>query len=130
MDVQPPRVIPVELDRRPDETAVRKHFNSAFEETTLEPTLERLGVSHVVLAGAATNWCIRATAYAALERGYDVTLLEDAHTTRATELRGGRRIEAEGMVDDLNIAMQWLAYPGRRNATARAADMLFGSAPA
>jgi hypothetical protein len=46
----------------------------------------KLGATHVVLAGAATNWCIRATAYGALERGYDLTLVKDAHTTETMEL--------------------------------------------
>ncbi len=47
------------------EALIHKHFNSAFENTTLEATLAGLGVSHLVLAGASSNWCIRATAYAA-----------------------------------------------------------------
>lgn len=118
-----------ELDPRAGEVAVRKHFNSAFEQTSLEESLERLGIAHLVLAGAATNWCIRATAYAALERGYDLTLLEDAHTTRSVDLADGRRIDAEGMVDDLNLAMRWLAYPGRRSAVAPAARVDFGAHP-
>ena len=62
--------------------------------------------------------CIRATAYAALERGYDLTLVKDAHTTANTDLGNGKMIEAMGIVADLNIAMTWLAYPGRVNGTA------------
>ena len=68
------------------EAVFHKQFNSAFEQTALESHLDALGVSHIVLAGAATNWCIRATAYAALERGYDLTLLADAHTTETMTL--------------------------------------------
>ena len=114
------------------EALIHKGFNSAFEQTGLEAELERLAATHVVLAGASTNWCIRATAYAALERGYDLTLLGDAHSTRATPLEDGRSIAAADLVNDLNIAMQWLAYPGRRNATATAATVDFtqpGGAP-
>ena len=33
-----------------------------------------------------TNWCIRATAYGALERGYDLTLVKDADTTASVDL--------------------------------------------
>jgi nicotinamidase-related amidase len=40
----------------------------------------RLGATHIALAGAATNWWIRATAYGALDRGYDLTLTRDAHS--------------------------------------------------
>jgi nicotinamidase-related amidase len=64
-----------ELVPAPGETRIRKKFNSSFEQTDLGATLARSGVSHIVLAGAQTNWCIRATAYGALERGYDLTLL-------------------------------------------------------
>lgn len=75
--------------------------------------------------GAATNWCIRATAYAALERGYDLTLVGDAHTTRDTPLANGVVLSAQDMVNDLNLAMSWLSYPGRRNTVANAAQVVF-----
>ena len=81
-----------------------------------------------MLAGAATNWCIRATAYAALERGYDLTLIEDAHTTGTMTLDDGTTIEAAGVVRELNIAMTWLSYPGRTNGTAKAEQVDFAAA--
>src|ERR1700678_1707855 len=52
-----------ELLPGPGEPLIHKRFNSSFEQTVLEEELARLGITHVVLAGAATNWCIRATAY-------------------------------------------------------------------
>lgn len=107
------------------EPRIHKHFNSSFEQTTLSEELAALEVSHIVLAGAATNWCIRATAYAALDRGYDLTLVSDAHTTGTIELESGITIEAATIVQELNIAMQWLSYPGRTNATARAEQIDF-----
>jgi nicotinamidase-related amidase len=109
-----------ELVPAPGEPLIPKRFNSGFEDTALEATLAALEVSHIVLAGAATNWCIRATAYAALERGYYLTLVADAHTTDDQTLGDGTVIAAEQVVRDLNTAMTWLQYPGRRNATARA----------
>lgn len=112
------------------ETLIAKQFNSAFEQTALEAELERLGASHIVLAGASTNWCIRATAYAALERGYDLTLVGDAHTTSDMDLGDGRSVQAEQVIADLNTAMQWLRYPGRRNAVAQTATLDFGTLPA
>lgn len=112
-----------ELVPREGETLVHKRFNSAFEDTELESVLAKLGAAHIVLAGAATNWCIRATAYGALDRGYDLTLVKDAHTTESMELDDGSRIEAARVVDELNIAMKWLSYPGRTNATATAEEV-------
>ena len=110
------------------EPLIHKHFNSSFELTALEAELARLGANHIVLAGAATNWCIRATAYAALERGYDLTLIEDAHTTGTMKLDDGTTIEAAGVVRELNIAMTWLSYPGRTNGTAKAEQVDFAAA--
>jgi nicotinamidase-related amidase len=103
------------LQRAAGEALVAKHHNSSFEQTTLDGLLAGLGVSHLVLAGAATNWCIRATAYGALERGYDLTLVGDAHTTGSVDLPDGSRIEAASVVADLNMTMRWLSYPGRHN---------------
>ena len=116
-----------ELVPAADELRIYKRYNSAFEETPLEPELARLGATHIVLAGAATNWCIRAAAYAALERGYDLTLVSDAHTAGAIDRGNGTCVEAEGMVDDLNLAMTWLDYPGRKSATSKADEIVFAS---
>lgn len=107
------------------EPLIHKHFNSSFEQTTLEAELAALGATHITLAGAASNWCIRATAYGALERGYDLTLVKDAHTTDSMVLVDGARIEAASVIQELNIAMTWLSYPGRTNGTAGAADVDF-----
>ncbi len=117
-----PELVPAEGEAR-----IHKHFNSSFEQTPLEDELAKLVATHIALAGAATNWCIRATAYAALERGYDLTLIEDAHTTDTIALDDGTRIEAADVVKELNIAMTWLSYPGRKNGTAKAEAIDFAS---
>lgn len=119
-----PELVPVD-----GETRIHKRFNSSFEQTPLDAELAAQGVTHVVLAGAMTNWCIRATAYAALERGFDLTLVGDAHTTASITLEGGGAIEAAHLVQDLNIAVRWLNYPGRRNATVPAAAVDFSQPP-
>lgn len=116
-----------ELVPNEDEAIIPKQFNSAFEQTALENYLAEIGASRIFLAGAATNWCIRATAYAALERGYDLTLIEDAHTTETIELGNGDRIAARDIIRDLNIAMTWLSYPGRTNQTISANQLDFSS---
>jgi nicotinamidase-related amidase len=115
-----PELVPAE-----GEPLIHKHFNSSFEQTTLEDRLAGLGATHIVLAGAATNWCIRATAYGALDRGYDLTLVEDAHTTETIELGGDATIDAVDIVRELNIAMTWVSYPGRKNGAATAEEVDF-----
>ncbi|HEX7157027.1 MAG TPA: isochorismatase family protein, partial [Burkholderiaceae bacterium] len=116
-----------ELAPADGEPRVHKRFNSSFEETALEQELARLGATHIALAGAATNWCIRATAYGALDRGYDLTLIKDAHTTGTIERDDGTRIEAANIVDELNVAMTWLSYPGRANGTATVDEVDFST---
>lgn len=116
-----------ELAPREGEPLIHKQFNSSFEQTALDEELARLGATHIALAGASTNWCIRATAYGALDRGYDLTLIADAHTTETMELDNGTRIEAANVVRELNIAMTWVRYPGRRNGTARVEELDFAT---
>lgn len=116
-----------ELVPAADEPIIQKQYNSSFEQTELEEELAKLGATHLVLAGAATNWCVRATAYGALDRGYDLTLIEDGHTTGAMELENGTRIEAANVIDELNTVMTWVSYPGRTNGTAKADEVDFAT---
>ncbi len=117
-----PELVPAE-----GEPLIHKRFNSSFEQTPLEDHLAKFGATHIVLAGAATNWCIRATAYGALDRGYDLTLVKDAHTTGMIELDDGARIEAAAIVQELNIAMTWVSYPGRTNGIAASEEVDFAT---
>ena len=117
-----------ELAPAEGELRIHKHFNSSFEQTTLEQALASIGATHITLAGAATNWCIRSTAYGALERGYDLTLLSDAHTTQSITMDDGTVIDASTIIRELNIAMTWLSYPGRTNTTAKVDEARFSSA--
>ena len=119
-----------ELAPAAHELLIHKNYNSSFEHTLLDDELSKLGATHIVLAGCATNWCIRSTAYGALERGYDLTLVKDAHTTKTMELENGTKLDAATLVQDLNIAMTWLSYPGRKNTTAKAEELVFEGAGA
>ena len=108
------------------ETRIYKRYSSAFEETPLEQELARFGATHVVVAGAMSTWCVRAACYAALDRGYDLTLVKDAHTTDSMTRADGSVIDARGIVDDLNIAMTWLDYPGRKTQALTVDELAFG----
>lgn len=118
------QIVP-ELSPQVDDAIIQKYYNSSFEETSLEETLTNLGVTRIVLAGAATNWCIRATGYAALERGYDLTLIADGHTTGDLELENGTTIPAEHIIQDLNTVMDWVTYPGRESRVFKAHAVQF-----
>ncbi|MFC1996585.1 isochorismatase family protein [Chloroflexota bacterium] len=117
-----PELLPAEGEMR-----IFKQYNSAFEETSLEESLTQLGATHIILAGAATNWCIRATAYGALERGYDLTLIKDAHTTETMELEKDVTINAKDIIRELNVVMTWISYPQRASKTLSVEDLDFPS---
>ncbi len=97
----------------PNETKIYKQFNSAFENTSLEQNLKDLSISQIIVCGAATNWCIRSTVFAAIERGYDLILIQDAHSTVDAQLAEGHRIPAEHIVSEFNSTLGWLSYPNR-----------------
>ena len=50
---------------------------SGFEETELERVLRRRDVERLTVVGLATDYCVRATALDALDRGFDVTVDRD-----------------------------------------------------
>jgi nicotinamidase-related amidase len=70
-----------ELRRNDAEPLVHKSFGDSFEDTDLETWLAKAGVGRLMVAGAQTDACIRSTIHGAFVRGYDVTLVGDAHTT-------------------------------------------------
>jgi nicotinamidase-related amidase len=74
------RIVP-ELSRADGEPLVEKSYADSFEETSLESVLSDLGVGRLVVAGAQTDECVRSTLHGAVVRGYDTTLVSDAHTT-------------------------------------------------
>jgi nicotinamidase-related amidase len=102
-----------ELQPQPGEPRVNKKYRSSFEETALEEVLAGLGVGALVICGAQTNNCVRHTLHSALERGYDVTLVEDAHTTSDSDWDTGP-ILAALTIDEQNRSCLGYDLPGRR----------------
>ena len=101
-----------ELEPAATETKIRKLYPSSFEATDLESVLEQLGVGHLYVSGAETNNCVRHTSHSAIERGYDVTLISDAHTTTGFEW-GGYVVDAARVIDEQNINFLQKELPGR-----------------
>jgi nicotinamidase-related amidase len=65
----------------PEDSVIRKHHPDAFHGTDLQQRLETLGVSHLVMAGIQTEYCVDATCRRAHSLGYHCTLVADAHST-------------------------------------------------
>lgn len=92
---------------------VEKTFRSSFVATNLEQILSEGQIGHIVVCGAETNNCVRHTSHAALEAGYDVTLLTDAHTTNGYT-SNGHTIDAQNVIDEQNDNLGNYGLPGRR----------------
>ncbi len=63
---------------------MRSAAATLFHETGLQALLRRQDVSHLVIGGCQTQYCIDTTVRRAVSLGYDVTLIGDAHTTGDT----------------------------------------------
>lgn len=63
------------------ESIITKHFANSFLETDLESRLKEKGITKLVVVGMMTHMCIDATVRAAVDLGYETTLIEDACAT-------------------------------------------------
>ncbi|WP_066718847.1 cysteine hydrolase family protein [Sphingomonas pituitosa] len=70
------------------ETVLTKHYPNSFRDTGLKALLDEAGVEEVVIVGAMSHMCIDATARAAFDFGYGVTVVGDACATRALSFDG------------------------------------------
>jgi nicotinamidase-related amidase len=70
------------------ETTLTKRYPNAFRNTELKTLLGEAGVEEVVIVGAMSHMCIDATARAAFDFSYDVTVVSDACATRALNIDG------------------------------------------
>ena len=113
------------------ETVIEKEYLDAFVETGLRAELDRLGVGHLVLCGAATDACIRSTAQRSQIEGYDVTLVADGHTTDVgpwpLPLPDGTQVPigAEQMIAYTNFFVADTSYPGVTTTVVPADEVSF-----
>ncbi|GAB3164610.1 cysteine hydrolase family protein [Amycolatopsis sp. NPDC004378] len=113
-----------ELVRREAEPVVHKEYGDSFEATDLEEVLAARGIGRLVVTGAQTDACIRATLHGAITRGYDATLVSDAHTTEDLSAYGA---PAPGQViAHTNLYWQYHTAPGRTAGIVAAAEVEFG----
>jgi nicotinamidase-related amidase len=115
--------IVAELDPHEAEPIIDKHFGDAFEGTGLEAMMEELGVGRLIVVGAQTDACIRSTLHGALVRGYDTTLVSDAHTTE--DLTSWGAPPPEQVIAHTNLYWSWQTAPGRMAGTVEAKDIEF-----
>lgn len=110
------------LVRDDDEPLVRKTYRDSFADTDLHVVLSELEVSRLVVVGTQTDYCVRTTAQRAASEGFDVTLVEDGHTTTDADWNG-TTIRAADVIAHTNMYWSGLRYPGRRFDVAPAATV-------
>ncbi len=118
------RIVP-ELSPGDAEPLVEKNYADSFEETTLETVLSGLGVGRLVVAGAQTDECIRSTIHGAIVRGYDATLVSDAHTTEDQTEWGAP--PPDKVIAHTNLYWSYHTAPGRTAGTVETKDVDFDS---
>jgi len=114
-----------DLHRLDTEPLVHKNHGDSFEATTLESELAERGVGRLVVTGAQTDACIRATLHGAFVRGYDTTLVSDAHTTEDFSQYG--LPPADKVIAHTNMYWTWQTGPGRTASVVDTAAVDFDS---
>jgi len=117
------RIVP-ELTPGDDEPLVEKNYGDSFEDTTLETVLRGLDVGRLVVAGAQTDACIRSTLHGAFVRGYDATLVSDAHTTEDQTAWGAP--PPDQVIAHTNLYWKYQTAPGRTAGTVETKEVDFG----
>ena len=120
------RIVP-ELTPGDAEPLIAKAYGDSFEETELETVLSSLAVGRLIIAGAQTDACIRSTLHGALVRGYDATLVSDAHTTEDMSAWGAPPVDQ--VIKHTNLYWTYQTAPGRTAGTVATKDVDFAAAP-
>jgi nicotinamidase-related amidase len=113
-----------ELSPDEAEPLIAKSYGDSFEDTSLETVLSGLGVGRLVVVGAQTDACIRSTLHGALVRGYDATLVSDAHTTEDLSAWGAP--PPAQVIAHTNLLWANQTAPGRTAGTVTTRDVDFG----
>jgi nicotinamidase-related amidase len=119
------RIVP-ELAPDEAEPLVEKNYGDSFEDTELETVLSGLGVGRLLVAGAQTDACVRSTLHGAFARGYDATLVSDAHTTEDHSAWGAP--PPDQVIAHTNLYWTYQTAPGRTAGTVETKDVDFGLA--
>jgi nicotinamidase-related amidase len=115
-----------ELQRDESEPLVAKLYGDSFEDTNLEELLAERNVGRLVISGAQTDACIRSTIHGGFTRGYDVTLVSDAHTTDDLSEYGAPT--PDKVIAHTNLYWEYQEAPGRKGGAVPTADVDFHAA--
>jgi nicotinamidase-related amidase len=120
-DTDPWRIVP-ELIPADGEPIIHKRYGDAFEATDLETVLAGLKVGKLAVTGAQTDACVRSTLHGAFTRGYDTTLVSDAHTTEDLSKWGAP--PPEQVIAHTNLYWRFQSAPGREAEVVTAQEVV------
>jgi len=112
-----------ELAMAVGEPVVHKRYGDSFEETDLARVLEQLRVGELTVVGAQSDACIRNTIHGAFTRGYDVTLVSDAHTTEDLSEWGAP--PPEQVIAHTNLYWSFTEGPGKTASVKSTEEVAF-----
>ena len=116
------QIVP-ELAPEDGEPVIGKRYGDSFEATDLEDVLAGLEVGRLVVTGAETDACIRCTLHGAFARGYDATLVSDAHTAGDKSRWGAPPVDQ--VIAHTNLYWTYTDAPGKTAGTAETAKVDF-----
>ncbi|MFC5650180.1 isochorismatase family protein [Paenibacillus solisilvae] len=70
-----------EVAPEPNDRIIQKYKPDSFDETNLQQVLSANGIQKLVMTGIQTDVCVAATCRRASELGYEVLVVQDAHST-------------------------------------------------
>jgi maleamate amidohydrolase len=98
------------LERREEETVILKKGASAFFGTNLPSILVSQGVDTVIMCGATTSGCIRATAIDLLQYGYPTLVPRECVGDRAQGPHDANLVDIQAKYADVVSVEEALAY--------------------
>src|SRR6476619_6262621 len=121
---QPGFAIRAAIAPQPGETVIVKRICDTFTGTNLEHVLRRSGIQRLVTCGIQSDFCVDAATRGAMNRGFEVTLAADAHTTWDNDVLTAGQIIAHGKATLPNMS-----GPGPRIQVKRTSEITFGTPP-
>lgn len=114
-----------ELEPAAGEAIVEKVWRDSFEDTNLEDVLAQAKTSEIVVVGGQTDFCVRSTLHGGIVRGYDMTLVGDAHTTEDLREWLPEVPDPASVIAHTNAYWAGQHAPGRTSRVIVASDVTF-----
>lgn len=115
------KIVP-ELKPAANEVIIQKVHGDSFEATDLKEKLDEKQIGRLIVTGAQTDACIRATIHGAFVRGFDTTLVSDAHTTE--DLTSYGLPAPDRLIEFTNTYWTWQSGVGRTASVEKTADVV------